>query len=131
MAANLDKAESSLTTVSDVAFVRAVDASGNSVKISKSDLASVLGVGGEMKDLTTRANEILGGSYFAVGVDAANCDLPYNTGALFSQYTGGGGWRIVMQVFISFNSHTIYLRDGQGINTQPYPTDWSEWKTIY
>jgi len=44
MAANLDKAESALTTVSDVAFVRAVDASGNSVKISKSDLASVLGV---------------------------------------------------------------------------------------
>ena len=44
MAANLDKAESSLTAVSDVAYIRAVDSSGNSVRISKADLASVLGV---------------------------------------------------------------------------------------
>lgn len=44
MAANLDKAESSLTTVSDLSYIRGIDSSGNSVKISKSDLASVLGV---------------------------------------------------------------------------------------
>lgn len=43
MAANLDKAESSLSSVSDVAYLRALDSSGNSVKISKADLASVLG----------------------------------------------------------------------------------------
>lgn len=43
MAANLDKAESSLTTVSDLSYIRGIDSSGNSVKISKSDLASVLG----------------------------------------------------------------------------------------
>ena len=44
MAANLDRAESSLTAVSDVAYLRGVDSSGNSVRISKADLASVLGV---------------------------------------------------------------------------------------
>lgn len=43
MAANLDKAESSLSSVSDLAYIRGIDASGNSVKISKADLASVLG----------------------------------------------------------------------------------------
>ena len=44
MAANLDKAESSLTAVSDIAYIRGIDSSGNSVRISKADLASVLGV---------------------------------------------------------------------------------------
>ena len=44
MAANLDKAESSLTVVSDIAYLRGIDSSGNSVRISKTDLASVLGV---------------------------------------------------------------------------------------
>ena len=44
MAANLDRAESALTAVSDIAYVRAIDSSGNSVRISKADLASVLGV---------------------------------------------------------------------------------------
>ena len=43
MAANLDKAESSLTAVSDIAYIRGIDSSGNSVRISKADLASVLG----------------------------------------------------------------------------------------
>lgn len=43
MAANLDKAESSLTAVSDIAYLRGIDSSGNSVRISKADLASVLG----------------------------------------------------------------------------------------
>ena len=43
MAANLDRAESALTAVSDIAYVRAIDSSGNSVRISKADLASVLG----------------------------------------------------------------------------------------
>ena len=52
MAANLDKAESSLTTVSDLAYIRGVDASGNSVKISKSDLASVLGVNKYIKEFS-------------------------------------------------------------------------------
>jgi len=44
MAANLDKSENSLTTVSTLTYLRGIDASGNSVKISTSDLASVLGV---------------------------------------------------------------------------------------
>lgn len=43
MAANLDRAETSLTAVSDVAYLRGIDSSGNSVRISKADLASVLG----------------------------------------------------------------------------------------
>ena len=44
MAANLDRAESALTAVSDIAYIRGIDSSGNSVRISKADLASVLGV---------------------------------------------------------------------------------------
>lgn len=44
MAANLDKSENSLTSVSTLTYLRGIDASGNSVKISTSDLASVLGV---------------------------------------------------------------------------------------
>lgn len=43
MAANLDRAETSLTAVSDIAYIRGIDGSGNSVRISKADLASVLG----------------------------------------------------------------------------------------
>lgn len=43
MAANLDRAESALTAVSDIAYIRGIDSSGNSVRISKADLASVLG----------------------------------------------------------------------------------------
>lgn len=45
MAANLDKSENSLTSVSTLTYLRGIDASGNSVKISTSDLASVLGEG--------------------------------------------------------------------------------------
>jgi hypothetical protein len=44
MAANLDRAETSLTAVSDIAYIRGIDGSGNSVRISKADLANVLGV---------------------------------------------------------------------------------------
>lgn len=54
MAANLDRAETSLTAVSDIAYVRAIDSSGNSVRISKADLASVLG--GIKTILTTSDN---------------------------------------------------------------------------
>lgn len=43
MAANLDRAETSLTAVSDIAYIRGIDGSGNSVRISKADLANVLG----------------------------------------------------------------------------------------
>ncbi len=46
MAANLDKSENALTNVTTVTYVRGIDASGNSVKISTANLASVLGVAG-------------------------------------------------------------------------------------
>ncbi len=44
MAANLDKAENTLTEVSTVSYIRGIDANGNSVRISTSNLASILGV---------------------------------------------------------------------------------------
>lgn len=37
-----DKREDQLTTVSDMAYVRAIDSNGNSIRISKADLASVV-----------------------------------------------------------------------------------------
>ena len=43
MAANLDKAENQLSQVSDFAYLRAVDGSGNSVQISKANIATILG----------------------------------------------------------------------------------------
>lgn len=64
MAANLDKAESSLTTVSDLSFIRGIDSSGNSVKISKTDLASVLGVAHfESKTIATDLASLPNGVY--------------------------------------------------------------------
>jgi hypothetical protein len=59
MAANLDKAETSLTAVSDIAYIRGIDGSGNSVRISKADLASVLGGSQEctISDFNTFLNE--------------------------------------------------------------------------
>ena len=43
MAQNLDKAENQLSKVSDFAYLRAVDGSGNSVQLSKADIARILG----------------------------------------------------------------------------------------
>jgi len=43
MAQNLDKAENQLSKVSDFAYLRAVDGSGNSVQLSKADIAWILG----------------------------------------------------------------------------------------
>lgn len=43
MATNLDKSENTLTEVQSVSFVRGIDGSGNSVRISAANLASVLG----------------------------------------------------------------------------------------
>ena len=49
MAANLDKAENQLSQVSDFAYLRAVDGSGNSVQISKANIASILGKHAEIQ----------------------------------------------------------------------------------
>ena len=60
MAANLDRAETSLTAVSDIAYIRGIDGSGNSVRISKADLANVLGVSGLSGDVTFIKQEVQG-----------------------------------------------------------------------
>jgi len=65
MAANLDKAENALTVVSDLAYIRGIDASGNSVQISKANLASVLGV--------LVNNQMNSGQAFATDYDANQC----------------------------------------------------------
>ena len=81
MAANLDRAESALTAVSDIAYIRGIDSSGNSVRISKADLASVLGVkkaldftvsANEEKNVTPLGGNINGGLLFVDIKDNAN-----------------------------------------------------------
>lgn len=74
MAANLDKAESALTTVSDLSFIRGIDSSGNSVKISKADLASVLGVITGTPSLTTTpaTYNVLAGSWVFLSYEYQN-----------------------------------------------------------
>lgn len=81
MAANLDRAETSLTAVSDIAYIRGIDSSGNSVRISKADLASVLGgqineirvtnlgYGSDFNNCTVKAKHI---SFYVVPSGAAN-----------------------------------------------------------
>ena len=52
-----DKQESALTQQSDCKWVRALDANGNSIRISKEDLAAV--VGGLLPTVTTKSNGLM------------------------------------------------------------------------
>ena len=106
MAANLDKSENSLTSVSTLTYLRGIDASGNSVKISTSDLASVLGV-----------NKII-----RTGGDAnnfVNTGLYYLTSNLSNMPENSGWWifkvvkasdSCVSQVAFRDDKNTAYVR---------------------
>lgn len=56
MAANLDKSESALSSASDLSFARGIDASGNSIKISKENLQKALALSRNRKTSFTLAD---------------------------------------------------------------------------
>ena len=115
MAANLDKAESALTTVSDLAYIRGVDASGNSVKISKSDLASVLGV-----------NDRLHGSVAGGEGGSIDTEIFPGTDIYSSIYKiTGAYWKLY---FIVNHNGEIYVWITEDDNN--FPPAKSEWKLI-
>lgn len=80
MAANLDRAETSLTAVSDIAYIRGIDGSGNSVRISKADLANVLG-GLTFKNVLDAGVDIKQVARGIYGVNGQLIDAPSGTGA--------------------------------------------------
>ena len=144
MAANLDKAESSLSSVSDVAYLRAIDASGNSVKISKADLASVLG--GEFSIANSTAKQMLAygfvpeylvdealyddfNSYTAHGIFAIQnaydkANAPSNDGNVINHgFLMNFAWEKVRSTHIFFSAYpkmAIYMRRFDGDSWSPW-----------
>lgn len=86
MAANLDRAETSLTAVSDIAYIRGIDGSGNSVRISKADLASVLGGIGKSTGTGTGSNSGLAQTVASGYLNGHNHPISYGTIIRFPGY---------------------------------------------
>lgn len=123
MAANLDKSESSLSSVSDVAYVRGLDSSGNSVKISKSDLASVLGAlstFAPIKDATEAELDTVSPGAYMVGTS----DSPFGVGAGVLYMIQRND--TFAQIYIVTGNYQILKRYKSG-----YSGTWSAWKYNY
>lgn len=120
MAANLDKSENSLTSVSTLTYLRGIDASGNSVKISTSDLASVLGVARNINP--SDLNDVINpGVYWINNLDIENVPVDYSWGIL------------VVFKYQSNSIHQMYYLD----TTTPTfvrvkgNSGWTSWSRIY
>lgn len=115
MAANLDRAETSLTAVSNIAYVRAIDSSGNSVRISKADLASVLGAfNGTKSTLDDPINALDGITYY----NSITGGLPssVNIAGLILKWTG-------FIIYVPYNRDYFIFKTA-------LDTGWSDWKKI-
>ncbi len=110
MAANLDKAESSLTAVSDIAYIRGIDGSGNSVRISKADLASVLGGIKKGQDLAVDVNTLDETCIysFSGGSSASSLNLP--TGYCILLHLKTGGYYPYIQICFGYNAAEMWTR---------------------
>ena len=126
MAANLDKSENSLTSVSTLTYLRGIDASGNSVKISTSDLASVLGVAFMNKDGNGVSNDFndFGTGVFIIAKDNTVLHAPGPLG----EYRG---WLVSFKA-VDYNAYRWQMyTDTQGHKTwermTTYNGEWSAW----
>lgn len=121
MAANLDRAETSLTAVSDIAYIRGIDGSGNSVRISKADLANVLGVyvvvpGTGTIDLNEQTTP---GHYFIR--DSAVINAPHTSWGFLFVLSSNQGY--FAQFWLPDNEDKIYYR-------RKPSGSWTNWLTI-
>lgn len=124
-----DVKESALSTASDCAYVRALDSNGNSIRISKADLASV--VGGLLSSLKmypfmyhgvcsdfNNATEI---GYYHVSSIATN-NIPNGAYGYGTLLVVGNTDNLITQLYIVDYQGKIYKRNrGTGAN------DWRDW----
>ena len=123
-----DVKESALTQRSDCKWVRALDANGNSIRISKEDLASVVGglLGNPLafkRVLTSKDNmdNIEDGIYSSI--DANDPDNNYSTNTMYIQLTTPSRTNDIWQFALSANALGIAVRKKR-------ITGWSVWKSI-
>ena len=127
-----DQFENQLPQKSDAKWVRALDASGNPILISKEDLASVVGglLGLEFvkredinipsRDSTDPMNEITENGIYTI----IPANDTYGTLIVFQSFGGAGG-------IVQFYAHPF----GNGIyrfriKTSNNKNEWSEWKNF-
>jgi hypothetical protein len=122
MAANLDKSESSLSAVSDLSYIRGIDANGNSVKISKSDLASVLGARLFVANYANNINTGDGTSgFWFINGYTLGAPLAENEYGWVMSVKGEVNW---YQLAVSTNpANKIFTRFKNGIP----PYEWGAW----
>ena len=130
MAANLDKSENSLTSVSTLTYLRGIDASGNSVKISTSDLASVLG-DSNVNINSTSPSEIRKAGIYWVNVGASPEDIraeyPNSSSVdILIVLTTHNGSNLLHTCQIDINNYGVcFLRVAYG-GSEPF----SNWKQL-
>lgn len=131
-----DVKESALSTANDCAYVRALDSNGNSIRISKSDLASV--VGGLLSNAIPKSVDI--GKVVSSNYDNDLNNIPFD---MFIMGVKGGGMSLdnapfgeletyfihapmyynsVVQQAFSLNRFAFRVRATTGA--------WSDWKEI-
>ena len=129
-----DQFENQLPQKSDAKWVRALDASGNPILISKEDLASVVGelIGVSLvlktkgginipsRDSTDPMNEITENGIYTI----IPANDTYGTLIVFQSFGGAGG--IVQFYAHPFGNGTYRFR----IKTSNNKNEWSEWKNF-
>ena len=116
MATNLDKSENTLTEVQSVSFVRGIDGSGNSVRISAANLASVLGAFGGVSQVVnvppnSNMDSLTTLSFYNIN-NASQVEtignLPViSTGRMIAFPIGG----VCLQVYFTYGSnYNVYVR---------------------
>lgn len=125
MAANLDKSENSLTSVSTLTYLRGIDASGNSVKISTSDLASVLGETIRSQGSITNLNSVTDSGVYNITSQASNAPTSDGLGLLIVRKYSNG--HRVIQFFTDDEAGpAVYYR-----KTKSNGATWTPWKQFY
>ena len=86
----------------------------------------MLGAAGENnRALTTDANTITDGRFFARGVDCTNLHVPTAYGYLYARSVTQGGFITIYQQFITF-TREIYSRCGNG-DFDTLTITWTDW----
>ena len=146
-----DVKESALTQQSDCKWVRALDANGNSIRISKEDLASV--VGGLMSEATTTKKELLQpltiSCYDSSNMsNDANLFYMYLNAGISAVLTSGGiinadsygiivhiqrsykgtntTSQVIMQIQIGEVANKVKIRRGKGNGSSITYSEWTE-----
>lgn len=131
-----DKQESALTQQSDCKWVRALDANGNSIRISKEDLAAVVGelLGNPLSEKGSVFNGDDLNNYTQSGIYGVNAvggtitNMPSSTliGELIvfksSRNSASGGYPIV-QIYVTYTVESMFIRC-------QWAGNWNSWRRI-